>query len=80
MHVDANKHTTTLCVPTFKDLNEVIMKETLEDIIELIKCSLKDYAHSKCTVKEACTMNENLDSPFHKSNYVCFLSSETIYK
>ena len=48
MHVDANKHTTTLCVPKFEDLNEVIMKETLEDITELIKCSLNDYLCAEC--------------------------------
>ena len=47
MHVNTIKHTTTLHVPQFKDANAVVVNETLEDVNELIKCSLEDNYYGK---------------------------------
>ena len=66
MHANTSLHTTTLRVPNFDFVDKVLIKETLENITELIMCSLNDNLHAECIVKEACMMNENLDSLLHE--------------
>ena len=47
LHVEIKLHTTTLCVPKFEDVDKFFIKETLEDINVLIKCSLNDKFHAE---------------------------------